>query len=266
MSAMNTSLALSYYSTGTVVNIAWPMSVVSWAYPREEGYSYNASTPTQHLESNNSHDYTQFTTDEAAISKIKSYMALAGVSAGDSSLKIKFTIAGSNLTEHPTYAVFKHAAELLNECGWQIEVVPDTNALTKLSTGALTVWAAAWGSTIDPDMYQVYHKASTATSVLSWGYREILANTSVYSEENKILTALSQVIDEARETEDRTTRTDLYKTAMSYVLDLAVELPVYQRQELYAYNAKVIDTSTFPENINSYSSPLGKLWEVDFVK
>ena len=54
---------------------------------------------------------------------------------------------------------------LLEECGWKVNIEPDINALTKLSTGSLAVWAAAWGSTIDPDMYQVYHKNSTATSV-----------------------------------------------------------------------------------------------------
>ncbi len=266
MAAMDTTRALSYYSTGTVTNIAWPMSVVSWAYPRTTGTSYDSSNPLSNMEQNNGHDYTQFVSDADAIQKIKSYMELAGATKGDSRLKIKFTIAGSNLTEHPTYAVFEHAAQLLNQCGWDIEVVPDTNALTKLSTGSLSVWAAAWGSTIDPDMYQVYHKNSTATSVLSWGYREILANTATYSQENAILNSLSTVIDDARKTEDETTRTALYKTAMSYVLDLAVELPVYQRKTLYAYNSSVIDSSTFPATINSYTSPLGKLWEIDFVK
>ena len=193
-------------------------------------------------------------------------MEAAGVSAGHSSLKIKFTIAGSNLTEHPTYQTFQGAADLLNECGWEIEVVPDTQALTKLSTGSLAVWAAAWGSTIDPDMYQVYHKNSSATSTLAWGYREILNNPSQYVEENEILTKLSEKIAEARETNDQATRSALYKEAMSYVLDLAVELPVYQRKVLYAYNSNVIDPDSLPAEINPYTSPLDRIWEIEFAK
>jgi peptide/nickel transport system substrate-binding protein len=266
MSAMDVTLALSYYETGTATTIAWPMSVVSWAYPRATGYTFDASDPTANTDDNNNHDYMSYTNDAKAKEKIQSYMKKAGVSAGDSSLSIKFTIAGSNLTEHPTYAVFEKAAQLLNECGWDITVVPDTNALTKLSTGSLTVWAAAWGSTIDPDMYQVYHKNSTATSVLAWGYREILANKSTYKEENSILNTLSTLIDNGRKTTDQTTRASIYKEAMGYVLDLAVEMPVYQRKTLYAYNANVIDESTFPESINSYSSPLGRIWEIDLVR
>ena len=194
-------------------------------------------------------------------------MEIANVAAGDKKLSIKFTIAGSNLTDHPTYQTFQNAADLLNECGWDIEVVPDTLALTKLSTGSLAVWAAAWGSTIDPDMYQVYHKNSTATSTLAWGYREILASPGQYQEETYILNQLSDKIDEARETEDRIIRTALYQEAMSYVLDLAIELPVYQRSVLYAYNSNIIDVSTLPakESLNPYTSPLDHIWEIGFA-
>lgn len=266
MSAMDIAQSIGYYSSGTVVNIQWPMSVVSWAYPTTDGRPVDPDNPSKNMDKLNGHDYMQYTTEDAAKQKIRDYMAHGGVSAGSKALKIKFTIAGSNLTDHPVYAVFNLAAKLLNECGWDISVVPDTNALTKLSTGSLAVWAAAWGSTIDPDMYQVYHKNSTATSVLSWGYDKIIKSPGDYPEETSILNVLSEKIDEGRKTLDKTERTEIYKKAMGYVLDLAVEMPVYQRQTLYAYNAKIIDTSTFPDEINSYSSPLGKIWEIDFKK
>lgn len=255
MTAMDTSLALSYYSKNTAETIYWPMSTVSWAYPKN---------PDGSLNRDNGHYSPKF--NEADVrTQIKQYMEASGVSEGDKSLSIKFTIAGSNLTDHPTYLTFQKAAEILNSCGWQIEVVPDTQALTKLSTGSLAVWAAAWGSSIDPDMYQVYHKNSTATSVYAWGYREILAQPGNYPEENAILNDLSDIIDQARETEDQKVRTELYKTAMGYVLDLAVELPVYQRDVLYAYNANVIKSSTLPEQINPYTSPLDSIWKIEFV-
>ena len=260
MCAMNTTLALSYYQTGTAETIYWPMSTVSWAYPTDA--SGNASM-------DNGHDYPAINwTEEAAADQIAEYMAAAGVSAGDPSLTLRFTIAGSSLTEHPCYQVFRAAAELLNKQGWDVEVVADSNALTKLSTGSLAVWAAAWGSTIDPDMYQVYHKNSTATSVLAWGYDAILANPSLYPVENGILNDLSNVIDEARATNDQAERKELYEQAMGYVLDLAVELPVYQRSVLYAYNSNVIDSASLPsaEELNPYSNPLDRIWELKFAE
>ena len=258
MSAMDTSLALQYYEAGTAEQIFWPMSTVSWAYPKDEDGNNQIS---------NGYDYpARAFNEETAKKTIKDYMAEAskhsmGYSEGD--LKITFTIAGSNLTDHPTYQVFQTAAKLLNECGWSVEVIADSQALTKLSTGSLAVWAAAWGTTVDPDMYQVYHKNSNASSVKAWGYNAILSNDS-YSKEREILDKLSAIIDDARETDDRAIRTALYEEAMGHVLDLAVELPVYQRQQLYAYNSKVIDAKSLPQDINPYSSPLDRIWEIKF--
>ena len=112
-------------------------------------------------------------------------------------------------------------------------------------------------------MYQVYHKDSTATSTLAWGYNYLKNSGS--AEEMNILNNLSDLIDKARETNDQATRADLYQDAMGYILDLAVELPVYQRNVLYAYNSKVIKSSSLPKELNPYSSPLDRIWEIEFA-
>jgi peptide/nickel transport system substrate-binding protein len=261
MAAMDTSLALQYYDAGTAEQIFWPMSTVSWAYPKDE---------SGHNKQTNGHTYPYIKFSEAAaIENINSLMTQAynhSMGYSDADLKVTFTIAGSDLTDHPTYQVFQTAAKLLNQCGWSVEVIADTQALTKLSTGSLAVWAAAWGTTVDPDMYQVYHKNSNASSVKAWGYNHILANESAYFMEMDILNKMSEIIDDARETDVQADRTALYEQAMGYVLDLAIELPVYQRKQLYAYNANIIDASSFPEEINPYSSPLDRIWEISFTE
>ncbi|MBQ7331265.1 MAG: hypothetical protein IJW94_05700 [Oscillospiraceae bacterium] len=255
MCAMNTSLALDYYRAGTAEQIYWPMSLVSWAHP--DGAD----------RTDNGFDYPQLGTwsKDVATTNIEKYMQEAGVSAGDSDLKVTFTIAGSSLQDHPTYKVFRDAAALLNDLGWDVEVVCDTQALTKINTGSLEVWAAAWSSALDPDMYQVYHKDSTATSTLAWGYNWL--KTSGTAEELDILDELSDLIDQARETNDKAVRADLYQDAMEQVLDLAIELPVYQRDVLYAFNSKVINADSLPgeDEMNPYSSPLDRIWEVEFA-
>ena len=63
-----------------------------------------------------------------------------------------------------------HAKQILDKLGMSITVKNDKDALLLLASDGLTVWAAAWGSTIDPDMYQVYHKDSTAGSTLNWKF------------------------------------------------------------------------------------------------
>lgn len=256
MAAMQTSLAVEFYVENTCKTIDWPMSMESWAYPLDAGGSSKQ----------NGHDYTQWTGKEAAKTKIKELMSEA-YKYNQSTYKItdiKFTIAGASITDHPTYAVFKQAAEILKECGWEVEVKADSSALTKLATGSLMVWAAAWGSTIDPDMYQVYHKNSGATSVLAWGYDAIKSDTSTYSYEwNIIDKKLSPLIDEARTLNDQAERTAMYEEAMGYVLDLAVEMPVYQRKNLYAFNSKSI--KGFNTDVNPYTSPLEKIWQLELV-
>ncbi len=256
MCAMNTSLALDYYRAGTASQIFWPMSKVSWAYPKGDAAE------------DNGFDYPPLGTwsKEIAVANVEKYMQEAGVSAGDSELTVKFTIAGSSLQDHPTYKVFRDAAALLNDLGWNVEVVCDTQALTKINTGALEVWAAAWSSALDPDLYQVYHKDSSATSTLAWGYNYL--KTSGTAEELDILDELSELIDKARETNDQEERSELYQEAMEQILDLAIELPVYQRKVLYAYNSKVISSDSLPaeKDMNPYSSPLDRIWEVEFAK
>lgn len=253
MHAMDTSLALDYYRSGAAEQIYWPMSKVSWAYPDTNG---------------NGKAYPVFGdfVEATQIAAIQRCMSDAGVAAGDSSLKMKFTIAGSNLQDHPTYKVFRDAADLLNSLGWDVEVVCDTQALTKINTGALTVWAAAWSSALDPDLYQVYHMDSTATSTLAWGYNYL--KVSGTDDEIADLEELSEYIDQARETTDKTERTRIYKLAMEKILDLAIELPVYQRKVLYAYNSNVISQDSMPSasELNPYSTPLDRIWELEFAQ
>ena len=252
MCAMNTSLALQYYRADSVERIFWPMSMVSWAYPSE-----NAN--------DNGKDYPQMGKWDVDIAKenIQKYMEAAG-DYSEKDLKITFTIAGSTLQDHPTYLVFRDAADLLNSMGWNITVVCDPQALIKISTGSLAVWAAAWSSALDPDLYQVYHQDSTATSTLAWGYNWLKSEGST-AEEKETLALLSDLIDQARETNDQEKRKELYEKAMGYILDLAIELPVYQRDVLYAYNSNVISSASMPSEVNPYSSPLDRIWEIEFA-
>ena len=264
MAAMNVASACEYYNAGDCIAIAWPMSKVSWAYPKQPSDTIKDSVLWD--DETNGKDYLQWNGVDAAKITIQKYMAEAQKDGVDPTAElIRFTIAGASITEHPTYKVFQQAAEILTDLGWKVEVKADSQALTKLATGSLSVWAAAWGSTIDPDMYQVYHKNSTATSVYAWGYREIKENPTYYSRETSLINALSEKIELARETDVQATRQGLYKEAMSLVLDLAVEMPVYQRKTLYAYNANAVK-GFVDSGENPYSSPLERIWELELVK
>ena len=176
-----------------------------------------------------------------------------------------FTIAGDT-TDHPAYAMFENAAALLSDCGFKISVQQDLTALRKLTEGKLTVWAAAWSSTIDPDMYQVYHKDSTATSIKNWGYDEIFnANNTVYEYEKTLITELSDLIEQGRETLDVESRFNTYCLALDYVMELAVELPTYQRKDMYVFNKKILDSKTLnTTDVDGYAGVLDRIWELNY--
>lgn len=275
MHAINTQLCVDYYQT-TASPIYRPMSLASWAYPQgcTPYYPYIGGVVPQDLSNVNPY-YREFVelkekqagqtfTEAEQIEFITGLVESDGFKLnpatniyeaeirgfGLAKLDYVFTVAGSE-QDHPAWSAMLGAAELLNKCGFKIRVTTDANALSKLASGALTVWAAAWGSTIDPDMYQVYHMDSQATSTLNWGYKQIKrgSETDAFKDEHSLIRALSELIEEARSFEAQEDRKPIYEEALQLVMELAVELPTYQRNDLYAYNTDKIDVSTFtPES------------------
>ena len=254
MKAMDVGLMIDeYYSGGRASVIYRPMSKTSWAYPE---------TATEH-------ENIKYATSDA---EIEALVVAAGYTKdtdgyyknNDTGEKItlKFTIAGGS-TDHPATVMFEAAARRLNALGFDITVGTDVNALKNLATGNLAVWAAAWSSAIDPDMYQVYHKNSTATSVLNWNYKEILY-TDEYPREKTIVNQLSDLIDKARKTTIEAERISYYGQALDKVMELAVELPTYQRKELAVYNKVLIDAETLNDDPSWMAGVVNELWKLNF--
>lgn len=260
MCAMDTRLVLDYYPNNMAELIYRPMSKASWAYPTSVAnpyYQYDGSTSANSAIRTELRNAVESNDDYSITSDGK-------FNYKNSQLKLTFTIAGQT-DDHPAFLTMKNAAELLGECGINVEVKTDPQALKKLATGGLQVWAAAWQAAIDPDMFQVYHKDSTATSTYNWGYREIFRDTSgKYDEEIRIIEELSGYIDEARKVLDEESRKTFYALALDQVMELAVELPTYQRKNLFVYNIKKLDVNTLEKNVTPYQSPLAYLWKVNY--
>ena len=283
MHSINTQECVDYY-VNTASAIYRPMSTASWAYPEDctPYYPYIGSKIPEDLSVVNP-AYAEYVTSlgkhtgdtltqTEQLNFIKKLVESAGYTINSqgvyekngSTLQYTFTIAGEE-TDHPAWNAMYHAGEILNKVGFNITVTPDAQALKKLSTGALTVWAAAWGSTIDPDMYQVYHKDSNATSVLNWGYKQILQNTGdKYSVEKALVEQLSDLIDQGRQTTDEAQRASIYAEALDIIMQLAVELPTYQRDDLFAYNLNKIDESTLNSDTSPYKGLTSDLHNVSF--
>lgn len=256
MKAMDTaSIIGNYYGRDLAMTIYRPMSYTSWAYPK---------TATEY-------ESIAFTTE---LTEIIDLVESAGYfddnndgirEKGNKKLEYTFTIAGES-DDHPAYQMFMDAAEILNSIGFKISVKPDIQALKKMNSGQLAVWAAAWSSGVDPDMYQVYHKDSKATSVNNWNYAGILENKDgKFDYELDIVNRLSDKIDEARTYLLDSQRAPIYAECLDLVMDLAVELPTYQRCDLCAYNKTVIDSRTVNSTPNHNMGVISRIWEVNYV-
>lgn len=251
MKAFDTSSVIGQYYGGTMAEVIYrPMTKLSWAYPNDAKPYYEYDATGEEIEA---------LVQEAGYAK----NADGIYEKNGDKLEFKFTIAGDT-TDHPAYQMFEKARILLNKHGFKITVGTDVSALKKLATGQLAIWAAAWTSTIDPDMYQIYHKDSKTTNTKNWNYDEIL-NTDKYPEEKDIVNELSDLIDQGRETNAEHERKAIYADALDLIMELAVEFPTYQRNDLAVYNSEVINAKTL--NILSnykYSGPFDRVWEIDY--
>lgn len=263
--AMNTSLITQNYYQGGLAEIIYrPMSKTNWAYPKDATI-YKQDDVTYAYDSTGQ-EIKQLVEDAGYVFNGTCYEKnIDGF--GVDTLNYKLTIAGGS-TDHPAYSMFLNAARILNSVGFDVKVVTSQTALSDLSAGKIAIWAAAWSSTIDPDMYQVYHMDSQASSTSNWGYKQIKAgkNTEAYAEEYQIITELSDLIDQGRSTTNQNERKGIYAQALDKVMEFAVEMPTYQRNDMSAYNKNVLDEGTMtPASERSpYNGLISRIWELNY--
>lgn len=268
MKSFNINIALAMYQD-LAQPIYRPMSKTSWAYP--DGVTahpsigaYQANEELLKVEIQQLVYDSGYNLENGEYVKRRNIKNMTNAEIG-AKLNLEFVIAGEVPSAHPSYRMFLDAKELLDSIGFKITVKPDGSALKKLATGGLAVWAAAWSSSVDPDMYQVYHMDSKASSVNNWNYPDILKDPQKWKREYDIIRALSTKIDEGREYMTRDKRIEVYGDCLDMIMELAVEFPVYQRNDLCVYNKNVIDENSLVKSPNYNMGLFAKIWEINYV-
>ena len=308
MSAFNPELIYDYYGGTQLASVLYrPMSstLVDY-YPREATayYPFNIEDPENQEQVNYQKQLILAYVHASPVGWEDTNKDGVLDDGGRNSLSFTFTVAGDT-TDHPAYQTMTYARDLLNDIGFDVEVVTDSTALSKLASGQLEVWAAAWSTSSDPDMYQVYHKDSTATSILNWGFPTIDRSIDPnLSRERLLLDELALRIEEGRETTDvaarrgfysesRRTPAQLYSVAedengdlevvenfenfdsaisdlcaLDLVMELAVEFPLYQRRTLYVFQRDLFDEKTLAlfDESTAFQSPLSEIWEIGYAQ
>ena len=236
----------SYYGdTASVIN--YPISNTSWAAPSvtDDGYKVAYSTD---VDGNDIYTSDMKSEDKyaAALQAALGYFEAAGytvengqITAAPAGAKMEYqiNIGASGNGDHPSFQTLTNAAAALKTIGFTLTVNDMANAsdlFASYQSGAAEGWVAAWQSTNDPDMYQLYHSQGATN----------------YSAIND--TDLDELIMAARATTDQEARKAMYKEAMEIILDWGVELPVYQRSEATIFSTERVNIDTIAKDQTPY--------------
>ena len=256
----------SYYGDAAAV-INYPISSTSWAAPQatDEGYRIAFSVDVDGKPIYTA-DMTPEQKYEAASKAAIGFFKAAGYTFDEASGKFTAAPEGASLSyeaiipgdgtgDHPSFAILTDAREALGKMGIELKIndPADSNVLwDALDAGTQNMWCAAWGSTIDPDMYQVYH----SSNIVGLGG----SDSNHYHIQSK---ELDQMILDARTSSDQAFRKEVYTAALNEIMDWAVEIPAYQRQNIVIASTKRVDIKTVTPDVTTY---WGWLAEVQVMK
>ncbi len=238
MHLMNRDPAVTSYYGELATVIERPMSMVSWAYPTDANRVYDFS-PEKALEYFKAAGYQQVTEGGKTVLK-----------KDGKQLSVQVAIGGQGKMDHPSAPILTEMKLQLEKLGGFLDIQDvDTSILfDTLDAGGWDMWVAAWSATIDPDMYQTYHSQGP-------------------SNHYKIKNAeLDQLIIEARQTNDVEVRKQKYFRALDIMMEQAVEMPVYQRKNMYIFNKDNLDISTLPEDMTPFYNYYKEIESLKMVK
>lgn len=223
LSLLNRGPAIeTYYGKELATVIERPMSRVSWAYPEDAKavYTYDEAAAKRYFEAAG---YAQSTSGGKTV-----------LQKDGKQLKVEIYVA--ELSTHPAGPILTNMKSAMDRLGAVLEIkdVESSILFDTINAGGADMWVAAWQATNDPDLFQIYHSSGPSNH-----YR--IRNTE-----------LDRLIVEARQTNDRGARQQTYARALDIIMENAVEMPIYQRKNMYIFNPKTVDIATLPENMTAY--------------
>ena len=244
----------SYYGEAAAV-INYPISNTSWAAPQptDEGYKVAFSTdvngePIYTPEMTYEEKYAAAEQAALAFFEAAGYTVEGGkVTAAPEGAKLSYEliVPGEGTGDHPAFAIITGARDSLAKIGMELVIndPADSNILwDALDSGEQELWTAAWGSTIDPDMYQVYHSNNIP------GLEGSSESNHYHIQDPE----LDQLIIDARKSDDQNYRKAIYKEALEKIIDWAVEIPTYQRKNVIIFSTERINIDTLTPDITTF--------------
>ncbi len=268
----------SYYGElASVIN--YPISDTSWAAPRasDDGYKFAFSTDV------NGNDI--YTSDmkaedkyEAAKKAALGFLEAAGytvtdgkVTAAPNGAKLEYEawIPADGSGDHPSFMIYTESKKALADIGINLIIKDLTNSTelwTAIEAHQVALWAAAWGATVDPDMYQIYY-SDVANHTEDLGNKKNPIGGPGQGGSNYMYciadAELDKLILDARSSTDQTYRKSMYKACLDKVIDWAVEIPVYQRQNAVIFSTERVNMDTVTPDITTFYGWLSEIEKVE---
>ena len=256
----------SYYGERASV-INYPISNTSWAAPQptDDGYKVAFSVDVDGNDIYTS-DMTAEQKYEAAKQAALGFFEAAGYTVEDgkltaapegAALEYELWIPADGVGDHPSFMVCTLASDALKSIGMNLIINDLTNSSdlwTALDAQTVAMWAAAWGATVDPDMYQIYYADVANGGANAGGSNYMYA---IADEE------LDQLILDARASTDQTFRKAMYKACLDIVIDWAVEIPVYQRQNAIIFSTERVNMDTVTPDITTFYGWMAEVQNIE---
>lgn len=239
----------SYYGDRASV-IQYPISNTSWAAPQptDEGYrvAYSVDVDGNDIYSDGMTEEEKY---EAAKQAAIGFFKAAGYTFDDATGKFtdfdtvyEVIIPGMGQQDHPAYGVVEAACNTLADMGitLQLNDVGSSEWNNALEGNTAQMWAAAWQSTVDPDMTQVYSSENAHGEG---------TNSNHYQIDDA---DLDTMIADAKASSDTEYRKSTYKQCFDVILDWGVELPLYQRKDCTTVSTERVNVDTMPKDMTPY--------------
>ena len=252
----------SYYGEAASV-INYPISNTSWAAPQptDEGYEVAFSTDV-----NGNPIYTSDMDAEAkyaaASEAALGFFEAAGYTVENgkvtaapegASLEYEVKIPADGTGDHPAFMILTLAKEALEKIGINLIVNDLSNSSDlwpALESGQGEMWCAAWGATVDPDMYQIYY------SDVANGGAQPGGSNYMYQIEDEML---DQMIMAARMSTDQDYRKTVYKACLDTIISWACEIPTYQRQNAIIFSTERVNIDSVTPDITTFYGWLSEI-------
>ncbi len=238
----------SYYGEyANVIN--YPISDTSWAAPRltDEGYrvAFSVDVEGEPIYTPNMTPEEKY---EAAIEAALDFFEAAGYTEEDDKLiaapagaamSYEVLVGAGGTGDHPTFMALSLASQALKKIGFNL-IVTDISNFSEITNavngGTAEMFAMAWGASPDPDMFQIYHSEGGSNEKSYWLKDE----------------KLDRLIIMARQSTDQAYRKTLYKECLEIINDWAVEIPMYQRQNVVIFSTRRIDMATVTPDMTTF--------------